>query len=64
MPIINVKMIAGRSTEQKRELAEVLTRETVRILNVKPEVVELVIDEYPRDNWASAGKLYLDESFA
>lgn len=61
MPFINVKMIAGRSQEQKRELAEVLTRETVRILNVKPEVVELVIDEYPRENWASAGKLYSDK---
>lgn len=61
MPFINVKMIAGRSLEQKRELAEVLTREVVRILNVKPEVVELVIDEYPRENWASAGQLYSDK---
>ncbi|MEQ8236906.1 MAG: tautomerase family protein [Syntrophomonadaceae bacterium] len=61
MPIINVKMIAGRSLEQKRELAEVLTREVVRILNVKPEVVELVIDEYPRENWSSAGQLYSDK---
>jgi 4-oxalocrotonate tautomerase len=61
MPFVNVKMIAGRSLEQKRELAEVLTREVVRILNVKPEVVELVIDEYPRENWASAGQLYSDK---
>ncbi len=61
MPIINVKMIVGRSQEQKRELAEVLTREVVRILNVKPEVVELVIDEYPRENWSSAGQLYSDK---
>jgi len=61
VPIINVKMIAGRSLEQKRELAEVLTREVVRILNVKPEVVELVIDEYPRENWSSAGQLYSDK---
>lgn len=61
MPFVNVKMIAGRSLEQKRELAEVLTREVVRILNVKPEVVELVIDEYPLENWASAGQLYSDK---
>jgi len=61
MPFVNVKMIAGRSLEQKRELVEVLTREVVRILNVKPEVVELVIDEYPRENWASAGQLYSDK---
>lgn len=61
MPFVNVKMIAGRSLEQKRELAEVLTREVVRILNVKPEAVELVIDEYPRANWASGGQLYSDK---
>ncbi len=61
MPFINVKMIQGRTLEQKRELAEVLTREVVRILNVKPEVVELVIDEYPRENWASSGQLYSDK---
>jgi phenylpyruvate tautomerase PptA (4-oxalocrotonate tautomerase family) len=29
MPFINVKMISGRTLEQKRELAEVLTREVV-----------------------------------
>lgn len=61
MPFVNVKMIEGRSLDQKRELAEVLTREVVRILNVKPDVVELVIEEYPRENWAHAGKLYSDK---
>jgi 4-oxalocrotonate tautomerase len=60
MPFINVKMLEGRTTEQKRELAEVLTRETVRILKVKPETVQMVIEEYPRENWASAGQLYAD----
>lgn len=61
MPFVNVKMIEGRSLDQKRELAEVLTREVVRILNVKPEVVDLVIEEYPRENWAHAGQLYSDK---
>lgn len=61
MPIINIKMLEGRSLEQKRELAEVFTREMVRILNIKPDVVEMVIEEYPRNNWASAGQLYSDK---
>ena len=61
MPFIQVKMLEGRTMEQKRELAEVLTRETARILRVKPEAVDLVIDEYPRANWSSAGQLYLDK---
>ncbi len=58
MPIINVKMVEGRTMEQKRELAEALTWEVVRILDVKPEWVTAVIDEYPRSNWASAGQLH------
>lgn len=61
MPFINVKMAVGRTLEQKRELAEVLTREMVRILDVKPEWVELVIDEYPRKNWATAGQIHADK---
>jgi len=61
MPIINVKMLEGRSLEQKRELVDVLTREVVRILDIKPDAVEMVIEEYPRTNWASAGQLYADK---
>ena len=58
MPIINVKMIAGRSQDKKQELVTVLTRETARILEVEPDWVTVVIDEYTRDNWASGGQLH------
>ncbi len=58
MPFINVKMAQGRSQAQKQALAEALTREVVRILGSKPEWVTVVIDEYPRDNWATAGVLH------
>lgn len=58
MPILNVQMIAGRSQEKKQELVEVLTRETARILEVEPDWVTVVINEYTRDNWASGGELH------
>ncbi|HBQ26294.1 MAG TPA: 4-oxalocrotonate tautomerase [Syntrophomonas sp.] len=58
MPIINVQMIAGRSQEKKQELVAVLTRETARILDVEPDWVTVVINEYTRDNWASGGELH------
>ena len=61
MPFINVRMAAGRTLEQKRELAAALTREAVRILDVKPEWVTVIIDEYPRENWASAGELHAEK---
>lgn len=43
-------MAAGRTVEQKQELAADLTREVVRILDVKPEWITVIIDEYPRNN--------------
>lgn len=58
MPFVNIKLTRGRTVEQKQELVEVLTREIVRILEVKPEWVTIVIDEYSRENWASAGELH------
>lgn len=58
MPVINVKMAVGRSQETKQELAAALTREAARILEVEPEWVTIIIDEYPRDNWASGGELH------
>lgn len=58
MPIINVQMVAGRSQEKKQELVAVLTQETARILEVEPDWVTVVINEYTRDNWASGGELH------
>ena len=58
MPIINVQMIAGRSQEKKQELVAVLTSETARILDVEPDWVTVVINEYTRNNWASGGELH------
>lgn len=58
MPFINIKMAKGRSTEQKQDFVKAITREAVRILNVEPEWVTVVIDEYSRDNWATGGELH------
>lgn len=58
MPILNVQMVAGRSQEKKQELVAVLTRETARILDIEPDWVTVVINEYTRDNWASGGELH------
>ncbi len=61
MPIINIEMAKERSVEQKRELVRVFTEKAVRILNVKPEWVTVIIDEYDRENWASEGNLHIDK---
>lgn len=58
MPYINLKLAKGRSVAEKQEFVAAVTREAVRIFQVEPEWVTVVIDEYSRDNWASAGELH------
>jgi 4-oxalocrotonate tautomerase len=60
MPFINVKMLAGRSTEQKRELVEALTQVMVNTCGADREGTTVVIDEYEREHWAKGGVLISD----
>lgn len=58
MPIITVKMSRGRTIEQKQEFVKTITNEAVRILNVRPEWVTILFEEYDRENWATDGELH------
>lgn len=58
MPVISVKIARGRSMDTKQELVEAITDDVVRILEVDPDWVTVLIDEYDRENWASAGQLH------
>jgi 4-oxalocrotonate tautomerase len=60
MPIIRVELLEGRTVEQKREFAEVVTREGARILRCTPEAINVVFAPVARDDWAVAGKLTSD----
>lgn len=57
MPIIRVEMLEGRSVAQKKELVEVLSRETARIAGCSLESITVVIDDVKRDNWGMGGRL-------
>jgi len=61
MPMIRVEMFAGRTTEQKRELVEALTRETSRVVGCPPEAVWVVIRDVAKDDWGIAGQLCSDK---
>jgi len=60
MPIIRVELLKGRSIEQKREFAEVVTRETARILKCSPGVVDIVFADTEPEDWAHGGRLAAD----
>ena len=58
MPFIQVKMVKGRTAEQKHQFVEAITKASAQILNVKEEWVTVVFDEYERESWASGGMLH------
>lgn len=58
MPVITIKIAKGRSLEQKRDLVKSLTDSAASSLDVKPEWVTVLIEEFDRENWASGGELH------
>ena len=60
MPLVIVKMLAGRTGEQKRQLAQEITEVVSRVAGAPPDKVDVIIEEHPREHWATGGKLYSD----
>lgn len=61
MPIISIKMAKGRSKEQKQRLVQEITDAVAKTLDVEREWVSVLIEEFDRENWATAGKLHIDK---
>lgn len=57
MPIIRVEILSGRSSAQKQELADALTRETARIAGCEPGDVQILIRDIDASNWAIGGSM-------
>lgn len=57
MPIIKVEMWEGRTTEQKKELIEVLSNETARITGCDLSSIYVIIDDIKKENWGAGGQL-------
>ena len=61
MPIVQIEMKAGRTVEQKRELAAKVTQAIVDSIAVPAESVTIVIRDMAKENYAVAGKLDYDK---
>ncbi len=55
MPLIRVEMLEGRTPEQKTALVRALTQAVVDTLGSKPEGVNVMLFDVPRNNWATGG---------
>ena len=60
MPIIQINLLQGRSTDVKRKYAAELTKLTCEHLAVPPEAVRVIFSEMADDNFAVAGVLHSD----
>lgn len=56
MPYVHVDIWAGRTKEQKAAIAKGITETIVKTLECKPEVVTVVFQEVPQEDWCIAGK--------
>ena len=55
MPIVSVQMYSGKSQREKDRLAEAITEDVVKILNVSKEEVIVLFTEATHGNWYAAG---------
>lgn len=56
MPIIEMHLLAGRSTEKKRAAVAAVTAALVDTLAVRPEQVRVLITEHGDENFAIGGQ--------
>ncbi len=56
MPIVNISLYAGRTQREKDRLAEAITEDVCRILNVAKDAVIVVFNENPQANWYAEGR--------
>ncbi|MBV8672469.1 MAG: tautomerase family protein [Acidobacteriaceae bacterium] len=59
MPHVNVKLWPGKTEEQKRRLAEAITKDVVSILDYGEESVTVALEEIKRQDWTE--KVYNPE---
>ena len=60
MPIIIVEALEGKTIEQKRGMVKDITEAVVKNCGVSPEVVSVIIHEFPTHNLGKAGVLRSD----
>ena len=57
MPIVKVEMYAGRTKEQKAELAKAITDAVVNIARTTADETIVIFTDVERENWAKGGTL-------
>ncbi len=61
MPIVEVKMLEGRTDDQKRKLVKEITEVICRTIDSTPEKVRVFLNEMPKKHYAIGGVLESDK---
>jgi 4-oxalocrotonate tautomerase len=56
MPHISVKMLEGRSEEQKKKLADALVKALTEELHCSPHYVTCTVEDYTAEEWQGVFK--------
>lgn len=57
MPIIQIELLEGRTTEQKKEIASQITKTLVEVAKCQANDVRIIMRDMKTDNYAVGGKL-------
>lgn len=60
MPVVQVKILQGRTPGQKEALARALSDAVVDKLGVTPDRVTVIVEEVPPSHWMRGGHLLSD----
>lgn len=61
MPIVQIEFFEGKTVDEKRMLAENVTKAIVKSLNCPETAVSIIMREMKTENYAKAGKLWCDQ---
>jgi 4-oxalocrotonate tautomerase len=60
MPLVTIKILEGRTVEQKRGMAKDVTEAIVKNIGCPQEAVQIDIVDLKPENVAGGGKLFVD----
>jgi len=62
MPDVHISWLAGRTVDQKRKVAEGITKVLLEEAGVRPEATHVVFVDVPDTNFAAGGVLVADKN--
>lgn len=61
MPTIEIKMMSGRTLDQKRQLVKLVTEAVCTAINTEASRVKIKLTDMTPENYAIGGKLVIDQ---